>query len=182
MSVREGPFYSTDYPWGSWAVPTNPRGWYKPFTQFLDAVGLPRVFPAKQAQAAHLIAKGDKWWSDEFHRVISSMLVGQVLAPFGVFGNVWDTFTHLYLTLHAVGYISYPFYWDVLWCLFYDSSRAEPWFVTQSRIQAPNTTTDLTSGAIYPYDAAPWSSQLVPVRSLAISNGCFFGDPWDNGV
>lgn len=182
MSIRHGPCYRQPYPWGTGITPKNPRGWYQPLYQIYDANNIDREYPAAIAQCAGLTVKADKFWAGEFDQVVSWMNFGFQWAPYIAGPGIWRPFTALYMALHSVGYISYPYYWDVLWSIHFDANAQEPWYVVQSRVQAPNTTRRLGYGVSYPWNAAPWSNDLVPAQSLVISNGSVWGDIWDNPV
>ena len=180
--MSRSPCYPEPYDWGGPSAPAAPRGWYKPLYQAMDGGGYPRIFPATLAQCAGFITKGDKWCSQDFDTVLTYVNHGVQWAPYINIPGLWIPFTALYLNLHAVGFISPGFYWDVLWALFYNPSASEPWYLTQSRIQAPNTTRNVLTGATYAYNAAPWSNLVIPQRAIAISNGSVFGNVWDNPI
>lgn len=177
------PCYPEPYQWGTAVVPRSPEGIYKPLYQAMDARGVERIYPATIAQCAGYIQRGDHWDAFLFDSVMTYLNAGFQWAPFVLASSIgaWDTFVNLYLTIHAQPPLGGGHFWDVLWTRFFDPALQRCYW-TQSRIQAPNTTRRLDTGEQHLYNAAPWSNTHVYMRSIAISNGSAFGDPWDNPV
>jgi hypothetical protein len=143
---------------------------------------VPRVYPATIAQCAGISQRADRWCAPDADSVFTYLNLGAQWAPFVTIGGFWSSYLALYLNLHGLGFIGPGLYWDVLWCLIFDPTVPRLWRLTQSRIQAPNTTYDVLEGTVYPYNAAPWTNALSPVHSLVTSNNAAWGDIWDNPI
>lgn len=176
------PCYPEPYPWGSPVVPRSPEGIYKPVWQALDVVAAHRIYPATIAQCAGYIQRGDHWDAGVFDSVMTYINSGLQWAPYVARNRIWNDFVAMYNAIHAVGFLDGAgHYWDVLWARMWEHAT-QRWFWTQSRIQGPNTSIDLRTGATYIYNVAPWAHSYVFGGAIYISNGSAFGNVWDNPI